>query len=150
MSSKFFLRDSTIHGKKKVNLYSTFQNEKFNGTRVTDFWFFMIKAKSKYCNTTEKGNTNDCVHEGAPVKSQPPLIAKWRNGVKLQLPGRFDGDGEIIVYNFSFFIYLIWKKIIINVISEILSNRLIIIKREIFIESKITLFISIKYQNVER
>ncbi|XP_029155013.1 regulator of G-protein signaling loco isoform X2 [Nylanderia fulva] len=63
LSSKFFLRDSTIHGKKK--------------------------AKSKYCNTTEKGNTND---EGAPVKSQPPLIAKWRNGVKLQLPGRFDGD----------------------------------------------------------
>ncbi|XP_019882875.1 regulator of G-protein signaling loco isoform X2 [Camponotus floridanus] len=66
LSSKFFLRDSTIHGKKK--------------------------AKSKYCNTTDKGNTNDCVHEGAPVKSHPPLIAKWRNGVKLQLPGRFDGD----------------------------------------------------------
>lgn len=57
----------------------------------------MTKAKSKYCNTTEKSNTNDC--EGAPVKSQPPLIAKWRNGVKLQLPGRFDGDGEIIIYN---------------------------------------------------
>ncbi|XP_029669207.1 regulator of G-protein signaling loco isoform X2 [Formica exsecta] len=66
LSSKFFLRDSTIHGKKKI--------------------------KSKYCNITEKGNTNDCVHEGAPVKSHPPLIAKWRNGVKLQLPGRFDGD----------------------------------------------------------
>ncbi|XP_011149139.1 regulator of G-protein signaling loco isoform X2 [Harpegnathos saltator] len=66
LSSKFFLRDSTIHGKKK--------------------------AKSKCCNTSEKGNTNDCIHEGAPVKSQPPLIAKWRNGVKLQLPGRFDGD----------------------------------------------------------
>ncbi|KAL6423212.1 hypothetical protein ACFW04_010110 [Cataglyphis niger] len=66
LSSKFFLRDSTIHGKKKI--------------------------KSKYCNTTEKSNTNDCVHEGAPVKSHPPLIAKWRNGVKLQLPGRFDGD----------------------------------------------------------
>lgn len=57
----------------------------------------MTKAKSKYCNTTDKGNTNDCVHEGAPVKSHPPLIAKWRNGVKLQLPGRFDGDGEIII-----------------------------------------------------
>ncbi|XP_070158476.1 regulator of G-protein signaling loco isoform X2 [Polyergus mexicanus] len=66
LSSKFFLRDSTIHGKKKI--------------------------KSKYCNITEKGNTNDCVHEGAPIKSHPPLIAKWRNGVKLQLPGRFDGD----------------------------------------------------------
>ncbi|XP_011707290.1 PREDICTED: regulator of G-protein signaling loco [Wasmannia auropunctata] len=66
LSSKFFLRDSTIHGKKKV--------------------------KSKCCNTSEKGNTNDCIHEGAPIKSQPPLIAKWRNGVKLQLPGRFDGD----------------------------------------------------------
>ncbi|KAL0099996.1 hypothetical protein PUN28_019465 [Cardiocondyla obscurior] len=65
LSSKFFLRDSTIHGKKK--------------------------AKSK-CNTSEKSNTNDCLHEGAPIKSQPPLIAKWRNGVKLQLPGRFDGD----------------------------------------------------------
>ncbi|XP_020295874.1 regulator of G-protein signaling loco isoform X2 [Pseudomyrmex gracilis] len=66
LSSKFFLRDSTIHGKKKV--------------------------KSKCCNTSEKGNSNDCIHEGAPVKSQPPLIAKWRNGVKLQLPSRFDGD----------------------------------------------------------
>ncbi|XP_028044588.1 regulator of G-protein signaling loco isoform X2 [Monomorium pharaonis] len=66
LSTKFFLRDSTIHGKKK--------------------------AKSKCCNTSERGNTNDCIHEGAPVKSQPPLIAKWRNGVKLQLPGRFDGD----------------------------------------------------------
>ncbi|XP_011160617.2 regulator of G-protein signaling loco isoform X2 [Solenopsis invicta] len=64
LSSKFFLRDSTIHGKKK--------------------------AKSKSCNTSEKGN--DCIHEGAPIKSQAPLIAKWRNGVKLQLPGRFDGD----------------------------------------------------------
>ncbi|TGZ47582.1 hypothetical protein DBV15_03429 [Temnothorax longispinosus] len=66
LSSKFFLRDSTIHGKKK--------------------------AKSKCCNTNEKSNTNDCIHEGAPIKSQPPLIAKLRNGVKLQLPGRFDGD----------------------------------------------------------
>lgn len=62
----------------------------------------MIKIKSKYCNITEKGNTNDCVHEGAPVKSHPPLIAKWRNGVKLQLPGRFDGDGEIIICIISF------------------------------------------------
>lgn len=53
-----------------------------------------FKAKSKCCNTSEKGNSNDCIHEGAPVKSQPPLIAKWRNGVKLQLPGRFDGDGK--------------------------------------------------------
>ncbi|XP_077258095.1 regulator of G protein signaling family member locomotion defects isoform X6 [Temnothorax americanus] len=68
LSSKFFLRDSTIHGKKK--------------------------AKSKCCNTNEKSNTNDCIHEGAPIKSQPPLIAKLRNGVKLQLPGRFDGDGK--------------------------------------------------------
>lgn len=56
--------------------------------------FGRFKAKSKCCNTSEKGNTNDCIHEGAPVKSQPPLIAKWRNGVKLQLPGRFEGDGK--------------------------------------------------------
>ncbi|XP_077258093.1 regulator of G protein signaling family member locomotion defects isoform X4 [Temnothorax americanus] len=72
LSSKFFLRDSTIHGKKK--------------------------AKSKCCNTNEKSNTNDCIHEGAPIKSQPPLIAKLRNGVKLQLPGRFDGDGKNDLY----------------------------------------------------
>ena len=27
-------------------------------------------------------------------RPHPPLIAKWRNGVKLQLPSRFDGDGK--------------------------------------------------------
>lgn len=54
-----------------------------------------FQAKSKCCNISEKGSTNNCTHEGASVKSQPPLIAKWRNGVKLQLPGRFDGDGKI-------------------------------------------------------
>lgn len=68
---------------------------------------FLVKAKSKCCNTSEKGNTNDCIHEGAPIKSQPPLIAKWRNGVKLQLPGRFDGDGKNDIYIFFHIKYLI-------------------------------------------
>ncbi|XP_076164696.1 regulator of G protein signaling family member locomotion defects isoform X2 [Ptiloglossa arizonensis] len=64
LPSKFFLRDSTMHGKKK--------------------------GKSK-CSSSDKGNTNDYVPEET-AKSHPPLIAKWRNGVKLQLPGRFDGE----------------------------------------------------------
>ncbi|XP_076294992.1 regulator of G protein signaling family member locomotion defects isoform X4 [Lasioglossum baleicum] len=64
LPSKFFLRDSTMHGKKK--------------------------GKSK-CSTSEKGNANDYTSEET-VKSHPPLIAKWRNGVKLQLPGKFDGE----------------------------------------------------------
>ncbi|XP_031771229.1 regulator of G-protein signaling loco isoform X3 [Apis florea] len=65
LPSKFFLRDSTMHGKKKG-------------------------GKSK-CNINEKSNTNDYVPEET-TKSHPPLIAKWRNGVKLQLPGKFDGE----------------------------------------------------------
>ncbi|XP_076677424.1 regulator of G protein signaling family member locomotion defects isoform X3 [Andrena cerasifolii] len=64
LPSKFFLRDSTMHGKKK--------------------------GKSK-CNLTEKGNPTDFAPEET-AKSHPPLIAKWRNGVKLQLPGKFDGE----------------------------------------------------------
>ncbi|XP_012287001.1 regulator of G-protein signaling loco isoform X2 [Orussus abietinus] len=64
-SSKFFLRDSTIHGKKK--------------------------GKSKCSNNSEKGHSADCT--GADTsRPHPPLIAKWRNGVKLQLPGRYDGE----------------------------------------------------------
>ncbi|KAF3429757.1 hypothetical protein E2986_13754 [Frieseomelitta varia] len=65
LPSKFFLRDSTMHGKKKG-------------------------GKPK-CNMNEKTNTNDYVSEET-TKSHPPLIAKWRNGVKLQLPGKFDGE----------------------------------------------------------
>ncbi|XP_033322332.1 regulator of G protein signaling family member locomotion defects isoform X4 [Megalopta genalis] len=64
LPNKFFLRDSTMHGKKK--------------------------GKVK-CNASEKGSANDYTSEDA-VKSHPPLIAKWRNGVKLQLPGKFDGE----------------------------------------------------------
>lgn len=104
LSSKFFLRDSTIHGKKKV-MYSLFPIKVFNCLCMYTrdlLPVFLIKAKSKCCNTNEKGNT-DCIHEGAPIKSQPPLIAKWRNGVKLQLPGRFDGDGKNDIYNIYFF-----------------------------------------------
>ncbi|XP_053976291.1 regulator of G-protein signaling loco isoform X2 [Hylaeus volcanicus] len=63
LPSKFFLRDSTMHGKKK--------------------------GKSK-CSS-DKGSVNDYQPEET-AKSHPPLIAKWRNGVKLQLPGRFDGE----------------------------------------------------------
>ncbi|XP_015610266.1 regulator of G-protein signaling loco isoform X2 [Cephus cinctus] len=65
LSSKFFLRDSTIHGKKK--------------------------GKSKCSNASEKSNSTDCTTEETS-RPHPPLIAKWRNGVKLQLPGRFDGE----------------------------------------------------------
>ncbi|KAK1122557.1 hypothetical protein K0M31_009005 [Melipona bicolor] len=65
LPSKFFLRDSTMHGKKKG-------------------------GKPK-CNMNEKTNMNDYVSEET-TKSHPPLIAKWRNGVKLQLPGKFDGE----------------------------------------------------------
>lgn len=101
----------------------------------------MNKIKSKYCNTTEKSNTNDCVHEGAPIKSHPPLIAKWRNGVKLQLPGRFDGDGEIIyiIIFIFFFIYSVGKNYDCNFKDFI---EYIIIKREIFIISKIAICIN--------
>ncbi|XP_046142954.1 regulator of G-protein signaling loco isoform X2 [Osmia bicornis bicornis] len=65
LPSKFFLRDSTMHGKKK--------------------------GKSKCNNTSEKGSTSDYISEETS-KPHPPLIAKWRNGVKLQLPGKFDGE----------------------------------------------------------
>ncbi|KAF7382937.1 hypothetical protein HZH66_013339 [Vespula vulgaris] len=66
LPSKFFVRDSTMHGKKKM--------------------------KSKYTTGSEKsGGTTESVSEET-TRPHPPLIAKWRNGVKLQLPGRFDGD----------------------------------------------------------
>ncbi|CAL7938118.1 unnamed protein product [Xylocopa violacea] len=65
LPSKFFLRDSTMHGKKKG-------------------------GKSK-CNMNERSNANDYVSDET-AKSHPPLIAKWRNGVKLQLPGKYDGE----------------------------------------------------------
>ncbi|XP_012254284.2 regulator of G-protein signaling loco isoform X3 [Athalia rosae] len=71
LSNKFFLRDSTIHGKKK--------------------------GKSKSSNTSEK---NHQIENAADICSrpQPPLIAKLCNGVKLQLPGRYDGDGFSDLY----------------------------------------------------
>ncbi|XP_043498432.1 regulator of G-protein signaling loco isoform X2 [Polistes fuscatus] len=65
LPSKFFVRDSTMHGKKKM--------------------------KSKYTTGSEKNGTTESVSEETS-RPHPPLIAKWRNGVKLQLPGRFDGD----------------------------------------------------------
>ncbi|KAK2588108.1 hypothetical protein KPH14_004165 [Odynerus spinipes] len=65
LPSKFFVRDSTMHGKKKM--------------------------KSKYTTASEKSGTTESVSEETS-RPHPPLIAKWRNGVKLQLPGRFDGD----------------------------------------------------------
>ncbi|XP_017886378.1 regulator of G-protein signaling loco isoform X1 [Ceratina calcarata] len=66
LPSKFFLRDSTMHGKKKGG-----------------------KTKS---NTSERSSTNDYMSEDTTKSHPPPLIAKLRNGVKLQLPGKFDGD----------------------------------------------------------
>ncbi|XP_046624496.1 regulator of G-protein signaling loco isoform X1 [Neodiprion virginianus] len=65
LSNKFFLRDSTIHGKKK--------------------------SKSKSSNTSEKNTLTDAAADVCS-RPHPPLIAKWRNGVKLQLPGRYDGE----------------------------------------------------------
>ena len=61
------MRDSSSHGKKK--------------------------GKSKGSSSSEKGTSNDCGREES-TRSYPPLIAKWRNGVKLQLPSKFDGDGK--------------------------------------------------------
>lgn len=90
------------------------------------FLVFLIKTKSKCCNTNEKSNTNDCIHEGGSVKSQPPLIAKWRNGVKLQLPGRFDGDGKNVMCTFSFLhkmsYNLDFKQFILSKITIYLSH----------------------------
>ncbi|XP_046749277.1 regulator of G-protein signaling loco isoform X3 [Diprion similis] len=65
LSNKFFLRDSTIHGKKK--------------------------GKSKSSNTSDKNTLTDTAADVCS-RPHPPLIAKWRNGVKLQLPGRYDGE----------------------------------------------------------
>lgn len=53
----------------------------------------LLKGGKSKCNINEKSNTNDYVPEET-TKSHPPLIAKWRNGVKLQLPGKFDGEGK--------------------------------------------------------
>ncbi|XP_063986997.1 regulator of G-protein signaling loco isoform X2 [Diachasmimorpha longicaudata] len=68
LSSKFFTRDTTVLGKKK--------------------------GKSKSSNLSEKSNSTDYTGEEnlQSSRAHAPLIAKWRNGVKLQLPGRFDGD----------------------------------------------------------
>ncbi|KAL7293981.1 hypothetical protein TKK_0012558 [Trichogramma kaykai] len=65
-SGKFFSRDSTLYIRKK--------------------------AKSKSSNLSEKSGS-ECGNDDGN-KTQTPLIAKWRNGVKLQLPSRFDGDGK--------------------------------------------------------
>lgn len=76
-SSKLFSRDTTVFGKKK--------------------------GKSKSSNVSVKSNSTDRdTGEENSHSSRPsaPLIAKWRNGVKLQLPGRFDGDGK---FNFQFY-----------------------------------------------
>ncbi|XP_043461403.1 regulator of G-protein signaling loco isoform X3 [Leptopilina heterotoma] len=71
LSNKFFMRDSSSHGKKK--------------------------GKSKSVSSSDKGTWNDCGQE-ENTRSYPPLIAKWRNGVKLQLPSKFDGDGKKNLY----------------------------------------------------
>ncbi|XP_058804018.1 regulator of G-protein signaling loco isoform X2 [Phymastichus coffea] len=68
LSGKIFSRDSTLYLKKK--------------------------SKSKNSNTSER-STSDCGNEEIN-RTQPPLIAKWKNGVKLQLPSRFDGDSKDI------------------------------------------------------
>ena len=57
-------------------------------------YILMLKGGKPKCNMNEKTNTNDYVSEES-TKSHPPLIAKWRNGVKLQLPGKFDGEGKL-------------------------------------------------------
>lgn len=56
----------------------------------------MLKGGKPKCNMNEKSNANDYVSEET-AKSHPPLIAKWRNGVKLQLPGKFDGEGKLYI-----------------------------------------------------
>ncbi|KAK0157788.1 hypothetical protein PV328_011480 [Microctonus aethiopoides] len=68
LSSKFFTRDTNILTKRK--------------------------SKSKSSNLSEKSCSTDCTGEenSQSTRSHAPLIAKWRNGVKLQLPGRFDAD----------------------------------------------------------
>jgi regulator of G-protein signaling len=51
-----------------------------------------LQSKSKSSNISDKSSSDCGIDESnRPV---PPLIAKWRNGVKLQLPSRFDGDGK--------------------------------------------------------
>ena len=57
-------------------------------------YILMLKGGKPKCNMNEKSNANDYVSEET-AKSHPPLIAKWRNGVKLQLPGKFDGEGKL-------------------------------------------------------
>ncbi|KAK0161229.1 hypothetical protein PV327_009724 [Microctonus hyperodae] len=68
LSSKFFTRDTNILTKRK--------------------------SKSKSSNLSEKSCSTDCTGEenSQSTRSHAPLIAKWRNGVKLQLPGKFDAD----------------------------------------------------------
>lgn len=61
---------------------------------VSCLFLFMLKGIKPKCNITEKSNAQDYVPEETAKSSHPPLIAKWRNGVKLQLPGKFDGEGK--------------------------------------------------------
>ncbi|XP_023245188.1 regulator of G-protein signaling loco [Copidosoma floridanum] len=65
-SNKLFSKESGLHVKKK--------------------------SKSKNSNMSDKSGS-DCGQDESH-RPHPPLIAKWRNGVKLQLPSRFDGDGK--------------------------------------------------------
>lgn len=63
------------------------------------FISILLKMKSKYTTGSEKsGGTTESVSEET-TRPHPPLIAKWRNGVKLQLPGRFDGDGKFRIFD---------------------------------------------------
>ncbi|CAB0029676.1 unnamed protein product, partial [Trichogramma brassicae] len=57
---------------------------------------FTKHAKSKSSNLSEKSGS-ECGNDDGN-KTQTPLIAKWRNGVKLQLPSRFDGDVSSIPF----------------------------------------------------
>ncbi|KAF7995057.1 hypothetical protein HCN44_004529 [Aphidius gifuensis] len=53
------------------------------------------KSKSKSSNISVKSNSTDIdtgEESSHSNKTSAPLIAKLRNGVKLQLPGKFDGD----------------------------------------------------------
>lgn len=51
---------------------------------------FLLQSKSK---TTDRSTSSDRATEES-TRSHAPLIAKWKNGVKLQLPSKFD-DGKI-------------------------------------------------------
>lgn len=82
------------------------------------------KSKSKSSNLSEKSHS-DCAEETTQTtRSHAPLIAKWRNGVKLQLPGRFDGDGKFLIYfdnsiNFNLLVLLILIFFIFRIVRGI-------------------------------